>query len=46
MSVKQGLKFDSAESAREILPFVAFHRLNVDEIRDPIESFSVYYTCF
>jgi hypothetical protein len=40
MSIKQGVKFDSPESAREILPFIAFHNLNVDEMRDPLESFS------
>ena len=40
MSVKQGLKYDSAESAREIPTFIAFHNLNVDEIKDPLDSFS------
>lgn len=39
MSVKQGVKFDSPASAREIAPFIAFHNLNVDEILDPIDSF-------
>ena len=40
MSIKQGLKYDSPESAREISAFIAFHKLNVDEIHDPPNSFS------
>ena len=40
MSIKQGLKYDSPESARDIPQFIAFHNLNVDEIRDPLDSFS------
>ena len=39
MTIKQGVKFDSPESVREILPFVAFHGLNVDEFLEPVESF-------
>lgn len=30
LSVKQGLKYDSEESAAEIPAFILFHRLNVD----------------
>lgn len=40
LSIKQGIKYDSPESARDILPFIAFHKLNVDEILRPIDSFS------
>ena len=40
LTMKQGLKYDSPDSARDIKPFIAFHNLNVDEIRDPIDSFS------
>lgn len=40
MSIKQGLKFDSPESAREIPAFIEFHKLNIAEIRDPLTSFS------
>ena len=40
MSIKQGLKYDSPESARDIPQFIAFHNLNVEEIRDPLDSFS------
>lgn len=44
LSIKQGIKYDDPESARDILPFIEFHRLKVDEILDPIDSFSVYLT--
>lgn len=40
LSIKQGRKYDSPESAKEIPSFINFHKLNVDEILDPIESFS------
>jgi len=46
LSIKQGQKFDSPESAREILPFIAFHQLNIDEIRDPLESFKTFNEFF
>ena len=42
LSVKQGIKYDDPASARDIIPFIEFHRLNVDEILDPIDSFSKY----
>lgn len=40
MSIKQGVKYDDPASARDIPTFIEFHRLNVHEILDPIESFS------
>ena len=40
LSIKQGIKFDSAESARDILPFIEFHQLNIEENLDPMDSFS------
>ncbi|KZV90616.1 hypothetical protein EXIGLDRAFT_710770 [Exidia glandulosa HHB12029] len=46
MSVKQGLKFDSPESAREIPTFIVFHNLNVSEIREPITSFKTFNEFF
>ncbi|KAF8339845.1 phosphatidylserine decarboxylase-domain-containing protein [Cantharellus anzutake] len=46
MSIKQGLKYDSPDSAREIPAFIAFHNLNVDEIRDPIDSFKNFNDFF
>lgn len=46
MSVKQGLRYDSPQSAAEIPAFIAFHKLNIDEIRDPIESFKTFNEFF
>ncbi|KAF9220448.1 hypothetical protein BS17DRAFT_797725 [Gyrodon lividus] len=40
LSIKQGIKYDSPESARDIQAFIDFHGLKVDEILEPIESFS------
>lgn len=40
MSIKQGVKYDSPESAKDIAGFIEFHNLNVDEILDPLNSFS------
>ncbi|KAH9992210.1 phosphatidylserine decarboxylase-domain-containing protein [Russula compacta] len=40
LSIKQGIKYDSPESAREIPGFIEFHSLNVDEILNPVSSFS------
>jgi hypothetical protein len=42
LSIKQGIKYDSPESARDIHAFIDFHGLKVDEILEPIESFSAY----
>ena len=41
MTLKQGIKYDSEESAAEILPFIAFHCLDMGEVLDPLESFSM-----
>ncbi|CAO1627428.1 unnamed protein product [Parajaminaea phylloscopi] len=46
MSVKQGKKYDAPSSAREIPGFIAFHNLNVDEIRDPLDSFKTFNEFF
>lgn len=40
MTTKQGMKYDSPDSTRDIQPFIDFHKLNVDEILEPLESFS------
>lgn len=42
MSFKQGLKYDSPESAAEIPAFIAFHRLNMNEVLNPLESFRTF----
>jgi phosphatidylserine decarboxylase len=44
--VKQGLKYNSPESALDIPTFIAFHNLNVDEIRDPLDSFKTFNEFF
>ena len=46
MSVKQGLKFDDAASAREIRPFIAFHKLDPADFLEPIESFKTFNEFF
>lgn len=46
MSVKQGKKYDSPSSAREIPSFIAFHKLNLDEVADPLESFKTFNQFF
>jgi len=40
MSIKQGIKYDSPDSARDIPGFIEFHKLNVDEMLHPIDWFS------
>ncbi|KAJ7737768.1 phosphatidylserine decarboxylase-domain-containing protein [Mycena maculata] len=45
-SIKQGLKYDSPESAREIPTFIEFHKLKVEEIRDPLSSFKTFNQFF
>lgn len=42
LSIKQGIKYDDSESAKEIPSFIEFHGLNVDEILDPLDSFSEF----
>ncbi|KAI0628504.1 phosphatidylserine decarboxylase-domain-containing protein [Trametes polyzona] len=46
LSIKQGIKYDSPESARDIPAFIAFHRLNVDEILEPLEKFKTFNEFF
>lgn len=43
LSIKQGIKYDALESAYEIPAFIEFHKLNVNEILDPLPSFSRSY---
>lgn len=40
LSIKQGVKYDDPASAAEIPAFIQFHNLDVNEILDPIDSFS------
>ncbi|KAG9039968.1 hypothetical protein FRB95_004440 [Tulasnella sp. JGI-2019a] len=46
LSIKQGQKFDAPDSAREIMPFIAFHNLLIEEILDPLESFKTFNEFF
>nr|VWP00637.1 Calcium dependent mitochondrial carrier protein [Ganoderma boninense] len=46
LSIKQGLKYDAPESARDIPAFIAFHKLNIDEVRDPLDSFKTFNEFF
>ncbi|KAJ6554719.1 phosphatidylserine decarboxylase-domain-containing protein [Mycena capillaripes] len=42
LSIKQGIKYDSTESARDIPTPIEFHGLKVDEILDPLDSFKTF----
>ncbi|KAH9031591.1 phosphatidylserine decarboxylase-domain-containing protein [Lactarius deliciosus] len=46
LSIKQGNKYDSPESARDIPAFIQFHKLNMDEILDPLPSFQTFNQFF
>lgn len=41
LSIKQGIKYDSPESTRNIQAFIDFYNLKVDEFLDPVDSFSM-----
>lgn len=46
LSVKQGLKYNSPESAIDIPSFIAFHALDVTEILRPLEDFKTFNEFF
>lgn len=46
MSVKQGIKFDSPASVREIQPFINFHNLDMSEVLEPVSSFENFNEFF
>ncbi|KAI0073153.1 hypothetical protein K474DRAFT_1686324 [Panus rudis PR-1116 ss-1] len=46
LSIKQGAKYDSPESVRDIPAFIEFHKLNVNEIADPLDSFKSFNEFF
>jgi phosphatidylserine decarboxylase len=46
LSIKQGIKYDSPESVRDIPTFIEFHNLPVDEILDPLDSFKTFNEFF
>ena len=43
MSIKQGVQYDSPDSAGDIPGFIEFHKLNVDEMLHPVEWFSTWH---
>jgi phosphatidylserine decarboxylase len=43
LSRKQGIKYDAPESALDIPTFIEFHKLDVNEILDPLSSFSMSF---
>ncbi|KAJ7111800.1 phosphatidylserine decarboxylase-domain-containing protein [Mycena epipterygia] len=46
LSIKQGVKYDSPESVRDIPTFIEFHGLKVDEILEPLDSFKTFNQFF
>ncbi|GAA6057046.1 hypothetical protein JCM3770_005225 [Rhodotorula araucariae] len=46
LTQKQGAKYDSPASAREIEPFMKFHNLNMEEVLDPVSSFKTFNEFF
>ena len=46
MTVKEGKHMNSSASAAEIPDFVSAHRLNTEEIRDPLDSFKTFNEFF
>ncbi|GAA5860151.1 hypothetical protein JCM8547_009204 [Rhodosporidiobolus lusitaniae] len=46
LTEKQGKKFDSPASAKEIEPFIRFHNLNMEEVLDPLSSFKTFNQFF
>lgn len=46
LTLKQGVKYDSPESRREIEGFVSFHGLDMTEVARPIESFKSFNEFF
>ncbi|KAI9283661.1 phosphatidylserine decarboxylase-domain-containing protein [Umbelopsis sp. AD052] len=46
MTMRQGRRFDSTKSAREIPSFITFHKLDMSEVRDPLHSFKTFNQFF
>lgn len=46
LSIKQGKKFDDPASKDEIEKFIAFHRLNMDEVLLPLDQFQNFNEFF
>ncbi|BFZ58144.1 phosphatidylserine decarboxylase [Savitreella phatthalungensis] len=46
MSVKQGVKYDSPNSAKDIAAFINFHQLDMSEVLEPVENFHSFNEFF
>ncbi|GAA5933666.1 hypothetical protein JCM10213_008562 [Rhodosporidiobolus nylandii] len=46
LTKKQGAKYDSTSSARDIEPFIKFHNLNMEEVLDPLSEFKTFNQFF
>ncbi|GAA5985204.1 hypothetical protein JCM10908_002568 [Rhodotorula pacifica] len=46
LTKKQGLKYDSPSSVKDIEPFIRFHHLNLNEVLDPLDSFKTFNEFF
>ncbi|KAI8579592.1 hypothetical protein K450DRAFT_241742 [Umbelopsis ramanniana AG] len=46
MSIKQGKRFDAPESAADIPAFIQFHKLDMGEVLDPVDSFKTFNEFF
>ncbi|OAV91156.1 hypothetical protein PTTG_08236 [Puccinia triticina 1-1 BBBD Race 1] len=46
LTIKQGIKFDSADSIKEIQPFINFHELDLNEVKLPLSQFKNFNEFF
>jgi len=46
LTIKQGIKFNSPDSIKEITPFINFHELDVNEIKLPLSEFKNFNEFF
>ncbi|PLW06798.1 hypothetical protein PCANC_19780 [Puccinia coronata f. sp. avenae] len=46
LTIKQGNKFNSPESIKEIMPFVNFHELDMNEVKLPLSEFKNFNEFF
>jgi phosphatidylserine decarboxylase len=46
MSIKQGKRFNAPESAEDIPAFIKFHKLDMSEVLDPVDSFKTFNEFF
>jgi phosphatidylserine decarboxylase len=46
LSIKQGKKYDDPASASQIVGFINFHRLDMSEVKHPVEQFKTFNAFF